>query len=95
VVRRGAVVLVISDGLDTGDPHALADEVRRLAGRAHRLVWLNPLLGGAGYRPIAAGMAAALPHIDDFLPVRDLQSLEALARHLAAIPRRRSARGIR
>jgi uncharacterized protein len=92
VVRRGAVVLVISDGLDTGSPDALAREIRSLQARCHRLVWLNPLLGGAGYQPIAGGMAAALPYVDDFLPVRDLRSLEALARHLAAIPRRRGAR---
>jgi hypothetical protein len=91
VVGRGAVVLVISDGLDTGAPDALAREVAALRSRSHRLVWLNPLLGAAGYRPIADGMAAALPYIDDFLPVRDLGSLDALARHLARIPQRRGA----
>jgi len=89
VVRRGAVVLVISDGLDTGPPEALAREVAALRARSHRLVWLNPLLGAAGYRPIAEGMAAALPYVDDFLPVRDLGSLDGLARHLARIPQRR------
>jgi uncharacterized protein len=92
VVRRGAVVLVISDGLDTGNAAVLAREVRRLQGRSHRLIWLNPLLGAQGYQPLAEGMAAAMPYIDDFLPVRDLRSLEALARHLAAIPRRRGSR---
>jgi uncharacterized protein len=91
VVRRGAVVIVISDGLDTGDPDALGREVARLHGRAHRLIWLNPLIGGAAYRPIAAGMAAALPHVDDFLPVRDLESLAHLADHLAALPRRKGS----
>lgn len=91
VVRRGAVVLVISDGLDTGPPDVLAREVRRLQSRSHRLVWLNPLLAAPGYQPLAAGMAAALPFVDDFLPVRDLRSLESLARHLAAIPRRRGS----
>jgi uncharacterized protein with von Willebrand factor type A (vWA) domain len=95
VMRRGAVVLVISDGLDTGDPDVLAREVRRLHERSHRLVWLNPLLGAAGYQPLAAGMAAALPHVDDFLPVRDLRSLDALARHLGAIPQRRGNHGVR
>lgn len=89
VVRRGAVVLIISDGLDTGAPAVLAREVRRLQGRSHRLVWINPLLGAPGYRPVTEGMAAALPFVDDFLPVRDLVSLESLARHLATIPRRR------
>jgi uncharacterized protein with von Willebrand factor type A (vWA) domain len=89
VVRRGAVVLIISDGLDTGPADVLAREVRRLQSRSHRLVWLSPLLGTPGYRPVTEGMAAALPFIDDFLPVRDLGSLESLARHLATIPRRR------
>jgi uncharacterized protein with von Willebrand factor type A (vWA) domain len=92
VVRRGAVVLVISDGLDTGDPAVLGREVRKLRDRSHRLVWLNPLLGAASYRPLADGMAAALPHVDDFLPGHDLGSLEGLARHLARIPRRRGGR---
>ncbi len=91
VLGRGAVVLVISDGLDTGPPAVLADAVRRLAGRSHRLIWLNPLLGAPGYQPLADGMAAALPFVDDFLSARDLGSLEALARHLAAIPRHRGA----
>ncbi|HEV7558031.1 MAG TPA: VWA domain-containing protein [Kofleriaceae bacterium] len=89
VVRRGAVVLVISDGLDTGEPTALAREVAALRARSHRLVWLNPLLGAAGYRPIADGMAAALPYVDDFMPVRDLGSLDSLVRHLSRIPARR------
>jgi len=92
VVRRGAVVLVISDGLETGDPAALGREVRKLRDRSHRLVWLNPLLGASSYRPVADGMAAALPHVDDFLPAHDLGSLEGLARHLAQIPRRRGSR---
>jgi len=92
VVRRGAVVVVISDGLDTGDPALLGREVRRLRDRSHRLVWLNPLLGASSYRPLADGMAAALPHVDDFLPAHDLGSLEGLARHLAQIPRRRGHR---
>lgn len=87
-LRRGAVALVVSDGLDTGEPGELARQVARLRTRCHRLIWLNPLLGGAGYQPLAAGMAAALPHVDDFLPVRDLRSLEALARHLERLPRR-------
>jgi uncharacterized protein with von Willebrand factor type A (vWA) domain len=91
VVRAGAVVLVVSDGLDTGDPALLARTLARLQRRSHRLVWLNPLAGASDYRPHAEGMAAALPFIDDFMPARDLASLEALARHLAAIPSRRGA----
>jgi uncharacterized protein len=92
VLGRGAVVLVISDGWDTGDPDRLGGQVRRLAERAHRVVWLNPLLGDAGYTPAVRGMAAALAHVDDFLPIRDLRSLAQLAAHLARIPRRKATR---
>lgn len=91
VLGRGAVVLIISDGWDTGDPARLSAEMRRLARRAHRVVWLNPLLGRAGYAPEARGMAAALAHVDDFLPVHDLRSLAELADRLGRIPRRKGA----
>jgi uncharacterized protein with von Willebrand factor type A (vWA) domain len=82
VLRGGPVVLLISDGWDLGDPDLLGREVARLQRSAHRLVWLNPLLGSPGYEPLARGMHAALPFVDDFLPVHNLASLEALARHL-------------
>jgi len=91
VLGRGAVVLIISDGWETGDPAALAAEMRRLAERAYRVVWLNPLLGRAGYAPEVRGMAAALPYVDDFLPIRDLRSLQELAVELARLPRRKGA----
>jgi uncharacterized protein with von Willebrand factor type A (vWA) domain len=92
VLGHGAVVLLISDGWETGDPVQLGAEMRRLAQRAHRIVWLNPLLGRTGYAPEARGMAAALPYVDDFLPIHDLQSLQALAAQLGRIPRRKGAR---
>jgi uncharacterized protein with von Willebrand factor type A (vWA) domain len=91
VLGRGAVVLIISDGWETGDPAVLAGEMRRLAERAYRVVWLNPLLGRAGYAPEARGMAAALPYIDDFLPIHDLGSLQVLAAMLGRLPRRRGS----
>ena len=91
IVRPGAVVLVISDGWDTGDPAILAAELGRLRARCHRLIWLNPLLGRAGYQPRPRGMAAALAHVDDFLPAHDLKSLADLAQHLARLQRRRGA----
>lgn len=87
VLRRGAVVILISDGWERGNTAELATEMRRLRHRCHRLIWLNPLLGQRGYQPLVEGMAAALPYIDDFLPVHNLQSLEALAQHLAALGR--------
>ncbi len=79
---RGAVVLLISDGWDRGDPDLLQREMARLQRSCHRLVWLNPLIGSPGYEPLTRGMQAALPFIDDFLPVRNLASLEDLALHL-------------
>jgi len=94
VLGRGAVVLIISDGWETGDPARLGGEMRRLAERAHRVVWLNPLLGRAGYAPFARGMAVALAYIDDFLPIHDLRSLQELATRLGRIPRRKGARSI-
>jgi uncharacterized protein with von Willebrand factor type A (vWA) domain len=91
VLGRGAVVLIISDGWETGDPARLGAQMRRLAERAHRVVWLNPLLGRAGYAPEVRGMAAALPYVDDFLPIHDLRSLHELAARLARLPRRKAA----
>lgn len=79
VLRRGAVVLLISDGWDRGDPRLLGREVARLQRGAHRLVWLNPLLGSPAYEPLTRGILAALPYVDDFLPVHNLRSLHALA----------------
>ena len=63
----GPIVLIISDGWDTGEPDHLLLEMRRLARAAHRVVWLNPLAGRTGFAPEARGMAAALPHVDDLL----------------------------
>jgi uncharacterized protein with von Willebrand factor type A (vWA) domain len=91
VVRGGAVVLLVSDGWETGDTTMLAAEMARLQARSHRLVWLNPLLGRDGYEPRVAGMSVALGHVDDFLPVHNLQSLQQLSLHLSRIPRRKGA----
>jgi hypothetical protein len=78
------VVVILSDGWDTGDPALLEEALVEIKRRAGRVVWLNPLLGNPSYRPLQQGMAAALPHLDAFLPVHDLQSLRDLARHLRA-----------
>lgn len=77
-----AVVLIISDGWDRGEPELLSREMSRLRRSCHRLIWLNPLLGSADYQPLTQGIRAALPHVDDFLPVHNLNSLDALAHHL-------------
>jgi uncharacterized protein with von Willebrand factor type A (vWA) domain len=92
VLGRGPIVLLISDGWDRGDPDLLQGEMGRLQRSCHRLIWLNPLLGSAAYQPLTRGMQAALPFIDDFLPVHNLASLERLAEHLNALPTRRAAR---
>ena len=92
VLSGGPIVLLISDGWDRGEPELLAREMARLQRSCRRLVWLNPLAGAADYRPIARGMQAALPYVDDLLPIHNLASLEALARGLAAIPEGRPAR---
>jgi len=82
VLGRGALVLVISDGWDQGEPELLAFEMERLQKSCHRLIWLNPLLGTPGYQPLTRGLVAAMPFIDDFLPIHNLNSLEQLVEAL-------------
>jgi uncharacterized protein with von Willebrand factor type A (vWA) domain len=77
------VVLLISDGWDRGDPDIVRREVARLQRTSHRLIWLNPLLGRPGYQPLTRALQAALPYVDDFLPVHNLHSLEQLGGVLA------------
>jgi len=79
-MARGAVVVVLSDGWDRGDIGVLDEQMRRLGRLAHRVIWVNPLKAAPGYQPLARGMAAALPHVDEFLPGNNLESLEDLAR---------------
>ena len=88
VIRNGPIVLIVSDGWDRGDPVVLSQELGRVRRSCRRLIWLNPLLGGAHYEPLTRGMQAALGHVDDFLPAHNLVSLEQLADHLRALPAR-------
>lgn len=74
----GAIVLIISDGWDTGDPDVLAFEMRRLARSVHRIIWLNPLAGHDGFAPEAGGMAAAFPFVDDLLAGGTARNLREL-----------------
>lgn len=78
-MARGAVVVVLSDGWDRGEPDELAEQMQRLHRVAHRVVWVNPLKASPGYEPLARGMAAALPHVDAFVEGHSLDSLEELA----------------
>ncbi|MEA2310554.1 MAG: uncharacterized protein QOE28_522 [Solirubrobacteraceae bacterium] len=78
-IGRGAVVVILSDGWDRGDPEELATEIARLRRTAHRLLWLNPLAADARYEPLTRGMQAALPHVDRLLPGNSIASLKTLA----------------
>lgn len=84
-VHSRTCVMVISDGYDTGDPEVMAAEMRSLARRCKRIVWLNPMIGWEGYAPSARGMQAALPFVDLFAPAHNLKSLAALEPYLAAL----------
>jgi uncharacterized protein with von Willebrand factor type A (vWA) domain len=83
-MARGAVIVVLSDGWDRGDATVLGEHMTRLHRVAHRVVWVNPLKASPGYAPLAAGMAAALPHVDQFMEGHSVASLEQLAEVIAA-----------
>jgi len=82
IVDRRTIVIVLSDGWDTGDPEVLATEMLRIKRRAARMIWLNPLLGNPSYEPLTRGMAAALPLVDHFAPAHNLAALRDLAQKL-------------
>ena len=84
-LRSSGVVVVVSDGWDRGDPAIVAAETARLRRNCHRLIWLNPLAGTPGYQPLAGGMRAAYPYIDDFLPAGTVASLERLGEILGGL----------
>jgi hypothetical protein len=79
-MARGAVVVILSDGWDRGEPEVLAEQMARLHRVAHKVVWVNPLKYTPGYAPLARGMAAALPFIDDFVEGHSIDAMERLAR---------------
>jgi len=78
-MARGAVVVLLSDGWERGDPDLLGAQMRRLHRLAHRVIWANPRKARPGYAPVAAGMAAALPSVDAFVEGHSLAALERLA----------------
>ncbi len=82
VLRNGAIVIIISDGWDRGDTALLRHEMDRLQRSCHRLIWLNPLAGAPHYQPLVRGMQVALPYVDEFLPLHNLESLAAVVRCL-------------
>jgi hypothetical protein len=82
VLTHDTVLMIVSDGWETGDPQVLADQMRSARRRVFKVIWLNPLLGLKEYQPVTRGMAAALPFIDVFAPAYNLESLLALERQL-------------
>jgi len=85
VLRSGAIVMVISDGWDRGELPLFEREVARLSRSCYRLIWLNPLLGYENYEPLTRGIQTAMPYIDDFLPVHNLESLEQIGEVLSSV----------
>jgi uncharacterized protein len=81
-MARGAIVVILSDGWDRGDPAMLDEQMTRLHRVAHKIVWVNPLKVTPGYAPLARGMAAALPHVDAFVEGHSLEAMEHLAHEI-------------
>jgi uncharacterized protein with von Willebrand factor type A (vWA) domain len=91
-MARGAIVVILSDGWDRGDPQVLADQMQRLQRVTYQTVWVNPLKVTPGYAPLARGMAAALPYVDSFVEGHSMAAMQELARVIAAAaPRRQSS----
>lgn len=91
-MARGAIVVVLSDGWDRGDPEVLAEQMQRLQRIAFDVIWVNPLKVTPGYAPLARGMAAALPYVDHFVEGHSIAAMEELARVISGQPAR-TARG--
>lgn len=91
-LARGAIVIVFSDGWDRGDPEVLARETRRLQLQARRLIWVNPRPAELNMQPLAIGMRAAMPHIDDFIPGHDPRAIAGLASLIHGLGKTRPAR---
>jgi uncharacterized protein len=85
VLHSRSCVMIVSDGYETGDAALLGREMAALARRCRRIVWLNPMMAWKGYAPVAAGIKAALPHVDLYAPANTLQSLAALEPYLAKL----------
>ena len=94
-MARQAVVVILSDGWDRGDPAVLGEQMQRLARVAYKIVWVNPLKASPGYAPLAGGMRAALPYVDDFVEGHSLDSLMTLARVVTSVARPGSRPGAR
>jgi uncharacterized protein with von Willebrand factor type A (vWA) domain len=89
-MARGAIVVILSDGWDRGDPEVLGEQMCRLQRVTYDLIWVNPLKVTPGYAPLARGMAAALPYVDHFVEGHSLAAMEELANVIAGTSMRRS-----
>jgi len=85
VIHSRTCVMIVSDGYETGDANLLGREMAALAKRCRRIVWLNPMMAWQGYAPVAAGIRAALPHVDLYAPANTLKSLAALEPYLGRL----------
>ncbi len=85
MVTSRTVVVMISDGWNTGDTSILDTEMARLQKRSPRIIWLNPLLGNPDYQPLCKGMHTALPYIHDFMPAHNAESLRRFGRLVASV----------
>ena len=94
VLNGGAVVLIISDGWDTGNIDLLSKEADRLHRSCHRLIWLNPNLGYEDFQPLSQGLLAIQPHVDEFLPIHNLNSLTDLLNHLSNLGKRNTFKAL-
>jgi uncharacterized protein with von Willebrand factor type A (vWA) domain len=93
-MARGAVVVLLSDGWDRGDPAVLAAEVRRLQLQARRLIWINPRPMEVDQQPLAIGMRAAMPFVDEFVPGHDPRAIAGMASLIAGLNDQRPHRRI-
>jgi len=91
-LARGAIVIVFSDGWDRGDPELLARETRRLQLQARRLIWFNPRPAEIDMQPLAIGMRAAMPYVDDFIPGHDPRAIAGIASVIHGLGKARPAR---
>jgi uncharacterized protein with von Willebrand factor type A (vWA) domain len=81
ILNRNAIVIILSDGWDTGSPELLSDQLLKMKRRARKIIWLNPLLGLSGYEPLTKGIVAAMPYTDQFVPAHNLESLLQLEQY--------------
>jgi uncharacterized protein with von Willebrand factor type A (vWA) domain len=93
-MARGAIVVILSDGWDRGDPDVLADQMQRLQRISYQTVWVNPLKVTPGYAPLARGMAAALPYVDAFVEGHSMAAMQELAAVIASAPPRRQSKPV-